>query len=385
MPQLIVIDENKKFLDFTINALANTEWSGFTALNHFPDKVDDLRLPTTPMITVIGPSFIIEKALDLALALREKNPLNAVILLTQRTSTELLKMAMHYGIYEVIEVPCTVDEFQAAIDRAQALIYRLLPSHVKPVEATEITAKVVTLFSAKGGAGKSFLAVNLAASIAALRKKSVVIVDLDLNFGDIAVMLSIFPQRTIFEAAEVIDKLDFEMLEGFLAKTKLDQVMILPAPIEPEQAELIESEAVKKILNLLACMFDYVIIDTPARFNENTFSALDISNLVILVASMDVPCIKNSKIALRVLEELNYDKDRVMLILNRANSNVGLTQKDVSKNLDFEIDGMVPSDRIIPQSINCGVPLVQEFPKSAAAKSLNALTEKLLARIEDKV
>lgn len=381
MPKIIFIEDDKRVLENLKNTLDHQRFPEQSTLDKVPKTEKELDLPKTPSIVFLGPSLKTDKALELSRMIRRNNPLNTVILSSAQASTELLKAAMQNGIFEVIDAGASSSELEAALDRAKEFLGQITTDEDK-VSVTETgKAKIISLFSAKGGAGKSFLAINLAASIGAATGKTVAILDLDLAFGDIAVMLSVFPQRTIFDAAEVEEKLDSDMLDGFLSPTKLDNIRVMPAPVEPEQAELISQKTITKILNLLSEMVDYLIIDTPAKFSDHTLAALDRSDLIIMLASMDVPSIKNTKITLRILDELEYKRDKFVLILNRANSEVGLTTKEIARTLNFDIDGTIPSDRAVPQSVNRGIPLVKEYPKSPAAKNIAAISDMLLKRL----
>ena len=199
-------------------------------------------------------------------------------------------------------------------------------------------------------------------------------VDLDLQFGDLAIMLQLFPARTIYDAAQNLDRLDADALKGYLTPHR-GQVFLLAAPLEPGLSETISAEAVAKIIRLMKRIYKYVIIDTPPSFTDHVLAALDESDESVLITSMDVPSIKNLKLSLQTLELLGFGRDRIRLVLNRADAKVGLRVQEVEKTLGTRIDVPIPSSREVPLSINRGTPLILEDPKSPVVASIMRLVD----------
>jgi pilus assembly protein CpaE len=164
------------------------------------------------------------------------------------------------------------------------------------------------------------------------------------------------------------------MLTGFLLEHE-SGVRLLAAPVHPEEAEIVTSATVGKIISLLRDLFDYVVIDTPAYLNDVVITALEQSDEIYAVTTMDLPSVKNVRIMLQKLRQLGTDMDRARLVLNRADSKVGLQMSDVASALEREIVAKVPSDRLVPLSVNRGNPVVLDAPRSAVAKSLIALSQ----------
>jgi pilus assembly protein CpaE len=200
----------------------------------------------------------------------------------------------------------------------------------------------------------------------------VALVDLDLASGDLAIMFQTMPTWTIHDAAERADRLDSEALDGFLIKhgTGVD---VLAAPPEPSLAEGIDSVAVARIITLLRDTYPYVVIDTPSAFTDQVLTALDETDQLVLVAGLDVPSIKNLKLAMHTLDQLGWQRNRMKLVLNRADSKVGLRIRDVEKSLGTSIDIAIPSSRDVPLSINEGQPIVARSSKSTVVESLQKL------------
>jgi pilus assembly protein CpaE len=234
--------------------------------------------------------------------------------------------------------------------------------------------KVITVFSTKGGAGKSVIAANLAVLMARRsRDKPVVLVDADLQFGDVAVMLKLAPQHTIVDAVGALDRLDAQMLRQYLMVHEPSGLQILPAPLEPSFADQISAAEMVQIVRVLRSFCSAVVIDTPAYFNEVVLGLIEESDEVILVAGMDIPNIKNVKIGLQTLRLLNVPMTKLHLVLNRANSKVRLDVTEVERTLQIKAESLIPSDVVVPQSVNKGVPVVLDAPKSGVAKSIEQL------------
>jgi MinD-like ATPase involved in chromosome partitioning or flagellar assembly len=191
---------------------------------------------------------------------------------------------------------------------------------------------------------------------------------------DAGVMLHLEPRHTIYDAAQASDRLDAEMLRGFLTKHS-SGLSVLLAPRSPEQAESITTARLNTIIALLQGMFDYVIIDTAGSFAETVLTAIDTSDDVLAIATMEMPSVKNTMVSLQRLRQLGYGDDRVKLVLNRADSKVVLKPGDVERRIGGRIVAQVPSDRLVPRSVNKGVPVVMEAPRSGVAKSLTGVAD----------
>jgi len=239
------------------------------------------------------------------------------------------------------------------------------------------SSQVITVFSTKGGVGKSVIAVNLAAYIAEKLDKRVALLDLDLEFGDDAVMLGMKPTRTIYDAVQAYERLDAQLLDGFMHE-HASGAKVLLAPTQPEQAESITTARISGIIDLARELADVIIIDTPGRLDETVLTAIDHSDQVLAIATMDLPSIKNTKVSLQKLRQLGYRNGLVKLVLNRADSKVFLEPADVERAIENPVLARVPSDRLVPRSVNRGVPVALDQPKSPVAKSLADLAARLV-------
>jgi pilus assembly protein CpaE len=244
-----------------------------------------------------------------------------------------------------------------------------------PAPAGVARGRIVTVFSTKGGAGKSFVATNLGAILAKRNDKPVVLVDADLQFGDVAVMLGMAPSHTIIDAVDQIDRLDESLVRSLLIKHEASGLHVLAAPVEPAFADSVSLPHMTKILDVLASFCSHVIVDTPASFNDIVLGVLEQADDIVLMAGMDIPHIKNTKIGLQTLRLLHIPAAKVKLTLNRANSKVRLDIADVERTLQMKADSLLPSDIAVPQSINKGVPIVIDSPKSGVSRNLERLAD----------
>ncbi len=295
--------------------------------------------------------------------------------MTGSLTAELLQAAMRAGVRDVLADTFTVEQLHEALDRSFGFAARLAGGPAPAVEPTS-HSKIVTVFSTKGGCGKSVVASNLAMLLHKETGQPVALVDLDLQSGDLAIMLQLMPAWTIYDAAENLERLDGDALSGYLTPHR-SGVHLLSAPLEPALAETISGEAVQRILTLLAEQFPYVIVDGPALFTDQVIAALDISHEAVLMASLDVPSVKNLKLALQTFSQLGIGRDRIHIVLNRADSKVGLRLQEVEKSLGTQVDIAIPSSRDVPLSINQGIPLAAENKRSSVVASIAKLAERI--------
>ena len=275
------------------------------------------------------------------------------ILIAPELSTELFRQALRAGIRDVLPAPVDTTQLAEAVRRGRDAGHRASgrAGHAEP--AGEL-GHVITVFSTKGGAGKSVIAANLAVVLARRSERPVVLVDADLQFGDIAVMLKLAPQHTIVDAVGSIDRLDASLLQNLLVKHEPSGVFVLPAPLEPAFADQIGADEMVRIVEMLRTFADFVVVDTPAYFNDVVLGLIEVSDDVLLVAGMDIPNIKNVKIGLQTLRLLNTPMSKLRLVLNRANSKVKLDVGEVERTLQVKADCLIPSDVVVPQSVNKG-------------------------------
>lgn len=334
------------------------------------------RLTGVPLVAVLGPSCSGSDGLEAAEKLVSDRPEVGAILIAPELSTDLFRQALRAGIRDVLPAPVDTTQLSEAVRRVvETLSVARPPAPTGAAEPAGPAGRVVTVFSTKGGAGKSVIAANLAVVLARRSERPVVLVDADLQFGDVAVMLKLAPQHTIVDAVGSIDRLDTSLLQNLLVRHEPSGVLVLPAPLEPAFADQIGAEEMVRIVEMLTSFAEYVVVDTPAYFNDVVLGLIEVSDEVLLVAGMDIPNIKNVKIGLQTLRLLNTPMSKLRLVLNRANSKVKLDVGEVERTLQVKADCLIPSDVVVPQSVNKGTPVVLDAPKSGVARSIEQLAD----------
>jgi pilus assembly protein CpaE len=325
------------------------------------------------LAAIFGPSLSDRDALALAGALQQGTPDVLVLLIRRQESGELIRQALRVGIMDVLSSASDETAVRGAAGRALEIARTLrgrLGNGSAPTDPGEgrSPGRIVTVFSSKGGCGKTFLSTNLAVALSR-NGAEVALVDLDLHFGDVAIMLHLFPSHTIYDAAQSPGQ-DALTLKSFLTRHDPSGIWTLVAPTEPTVADTINPGAIGGILRLLRSAFDYVVIDTPPAFSEPVLGAFDESDWLVMLATLDVPSIKNLKLTLQTMELLHFPKNRIRVVVNRADSKVGLRLPDVEKLLSSSVDATIPSSRSVPLSVNKGSPIMLEEPKGPVAESI---------------
>lgn len=329
-------------------------------------------------LLVIGPTVPVDEALDCVRTLRDDAVGAGIVLCPAEITQSLLHAALRAGADDVVAAaapPAEMGEvFGGVLRRTRARVGT--EEQVVPAPA----GRVVTVLSMKGGVGKTVVSSNLAVAIAGLGK-SVALVDLDLQFGDVGIVLGLEPTQTIVGAVQSGERLDTDMLRGFMVEHS-SGVRALLAPTLPEDAEIVTASRIDRILGLLVTMFDYVVIDTPPTLDEAVLTALDRSDRVLVVTMMDVASVKNSRVSLQKLRQLGYNGSLVDIMLNRADSKVYLKAEEVEEVIGMPIKYRLPSDLQIPRSVNKGVPVVLDAPRSHPARVLEETAKSIVAERE---
>ena len=315
---------------------------------------------------VLGPTVDLEAAASLADTLRVTRPTVSVILIRRRVDTSVLAEALRSGMREVVDER-DLTGLGAAVSRAEQVWRALTGSSDAPSAASR--GKVVTVFSPKGGVGKTTLAVNLGVALAQNGARKVCLVDLDLAFGDIAITLQLFPARTIADAVHLQSGLDFPVLEPLLTEYQ-DGLCSLVAPVQPDAKDTIPASLVGRILSLLKHNFDFVVVDTAPAFDEFVLQAFDETDEMLLVTTLDVPTLKNVKVAVETLDLLNFPKPKRHLVLNRADDKVGLSADQVESTLDMRIAASVPTSSQVAHATNSGEPIIIAHPRHPVSQAI---------------
>jgi len=326
-------------------------------------------------LVILGPSFAHEAGLQGVGLLLELDPDLAIVLVAGTITSSLLRSAMRAGLKDVIEAPLTVQSVTDAAGQVERKTRRQRPPAPpsEPYASPRGEGKVVTVMSAKGGSGKTVTATNLAMLLAQRHDPArVCIVDADLQFGDVCLVLQLEPKLTMVNAAHELHRLDEPLLESLLT-THPSGLRVLAAPLEPAFADEISTAAMTEIITKLRGMFDYVIVDTASLLDELLLSLLERADQVLFVLDMDLPSVKNAKLALETLRLLKFPASKVQLVLNRSNARARLDEKEIERSLKLKISAAIPSDGMVPASINEGRPVVESAPRSRVARGFDTV------------
>jgi pilus assembly protein CpaE len=307
------------------------------------------------MLVVIGPEMETNEALAFAAHLRLARPAAGIVLTRDYVNVALLSRALQSGVREVVLAGDRA-ALTAACRRSRELSRQLAAATAAEDALAAPDGRIVTVFAAKGGCGKTTLSINLAVALASGAGQRVCVVDLDLAFGDVAVSVQLDPARTMVDALPMAGHLDTTGAASLLTRYRPGLEMLL-APVTPGDAEKVPPALVGELLAVLRGMFDYVIVDTPAQFSEHVLTAMDASAHLVLLATPDVPAVKNLRVALDMMDLLSYPREIRSVVLNRSDSKVGLSLEDVERVVRSPVAAQVPSSRAVPVSINSGTPI----------------------------
>jgi pilus assembly protein CpaE len=376
------VDNLKKLLSFE----ADMEVVG-TALNAEAAITEVRRLhPDVVLMDVNMPGQDGIKATQVMTA---EPPYVPVILMSVQEDREYLRRAMQAGAREFLVKPFSGEELASALRRVNQLekLKRApaVPLEVAPavpvavVEKRTTTGRIVLVFSGKGGIGKSLLAVNLAAAMARDNKEGrTALVDLDLQFGDLGVLLGLESGRNSYQVVEAFPNVDADFIEALMPKAPGD-FRVLLGPQSPEFADLVTAEHARTILTILQANFDYVVVDTSAHLGEVTLEALERADRIVVIVDLSLPAVKEAKLALRVFQRLGITNDRIKVVLNRADSNTGITSAQVESSLEIKIAARLPTDlKTVLKSVQRAEPFVSLLPNAEISQRVRELAGSLV-------
>jgi len=331
-----------------------------------PDQLYEeiVRLKPDVAIIALGPSA--DTAVRFIEKLNAECPGTALISAAQDASPDLILKSLRAGAREFLRIPISTEELRTVLSRISEFF-------TKQVEAPKKKGRMVSVFSSKGGCGTSFIATNLAAATA----KKTVLVDLNLQAGDLPLFLGLESRYSIADMVEKRQRLDDDLVNSLVTPHSAN-LSLLAAPREADSADEIEPQHIFEVLQKLREHFEYIVLDPQHTFDSITLAALDQSDEIILVLTLDIPAIRSTQRALEIFDRLGYPRKKVRIVVNRWSKQIDLELKQVEKFLGEPVVAFVPSDyQTAVSSINLGTPLVQSEPTSKIALEIRRIAEQI--------
>jgi pilus assembly protein CpaE len=351
----------------------------------------DLSKKSAPDIVLMDVNMPIMDGIQATEILAQEIPNSPVIIMSVQGERDYLRRAMQSGAREFLIKPFSGDELIASIRRVYQLEQKKESFMAKgpaataggaaPAEAARPRAdqsQVIFFYSGKGGVGKSLIAANLAVSMAKETKARVALVDLDLQFGDIGVLLNLDHSQGITDLVENIEHMDPDFIREVMVEGPFG-VKVLLSPISPELADLVTVDHIRKIFAEMRKIFDFIIVDSGTHLGEINLEVLDHADRIVVVTSLSIPAIKDTKLALKIFDSLSVSPDRVILLLNKSDAHSEFNKESVEANLRFPITAQIPNDaKLVINSINRGNPFVTTHPESEISQRIRELVGKML-------
>jgi pilus assembly protein CpaE len=339
-----------------------------------PDDVFKQLNGAPPEVLILGPGVTPEDALKLATVFDLQYPEVSLLLIAEPTP-DLVLRAMHSGIRDVVTPEIVVNDLRVLLERACLAAASRRRGMAPAAESGHERGRVIAVMSPKGGVGKTTVATNLAIGLGKLAPMGVVIVDLDLQFGDVASGLLLEPEHCITEAVHGSASQDSMVLKAFLTVHPAG-IYALCAPRTPAESDYITADHVSRLINQLATEFKYVIVDTAPGLGEHVLATLEQATDGVWVCGMDVPSVRGLRKCFGVLKELQLLPQGRHTVLNFADRKSGLSVQDVEVTIGVPIDAVVPRSRTLPFSTNRGVPVLQSTTRDSASKGLKRLVDR---------
>ena len=328
-------------------------------------------------VLVLSPEVKEPDALGLAEFVGRTAPGTAIVLVRDHTWNGLLPAAMRAGIRDVVDMTQGSDELREAVERAIVWATNLRSASgaaVKSDGSRSQRGHVVSVFSSKGGSGKTFVTANLAVAIAEVTGEPTAVVDLDVDMGDVFTYFGREPSASIQDLMQLGEGASSERVRE-IAVEVAPNVFAFGAPPDPA-AEAPAGEAIGKFLRAIRSEFAWVVVDASVDYSDSALVCFDLSDMICLVTGLDVVGVKHLSKALDTLLTIGLPRDRFRVVLNRADSKVGLDAGDVERVMKIQVDAMIPSSRLVPTSLNKGRPVVLDEPGAEVSQAIRNLAER---------
>jgi pilus assembly protein CpaE len=337
----------------------------------------------SPDVFLVSVEEPVARALQVIEALGDALPDTPTIVYSSLADAASVRRAMVSGARDYLIKPVKPEDLARAIYGVMEQEERRRMRASGERQEAPAHGTVITVFGAKGGIGKTTISTNLATALARNTHSTVVLVDMDTRFGDVAIMMDVAVEQSIADLARHIDEMDRDTVRDYLVRHH-SGVMILPAPLHPTEWRNVTPQQITKIINLLAQSHDYVIVDTPGTFNEIVAATLESASLILLVTSMDIASIKDTALALEMLQSASVSEDKVKLMINHSTAANTLREDDVERVLEYKVFWRVPHDVNVATSTQLGQPVVITKPYARVSRSISDLAATISGTVMEK-
>jgi pilus assembly protein CpaE len=369
-PKVIIVDQDPSSRAETQRMLALSGFAVMGAAGYGMEAIT-LAKETDPQVVIAALEEPIARSLQTIESVADVLPTVPIIAYSTISDPSTIRKAMQIGIKDYLVAPLKEEDLSRSIFTVLAQEERRQQRLTGEVEAQGF-GTVLTIFGAKGGIGKTTIATNVAAALVQKTGQSVVLVDLDTRFGDVAILMDVPADRSIADLAMPDEQIDREAVQSCVYNHS-SGVEILPAPIRPSEWQSIHPGHIEKTVAVLAATHDYVVLDTPGTFNDIVSRALEMSTIVLLIATMDLASLKDTILALEMLRSWSFPAEKVKVVVNHTNESHTDARVDIRRILGKDVFWSIPYDRNISQATQLGMPIVVAKPKSKASESFTEL------------
>lgn len=336
-----------------------------------------------PDVFVVSVEEPVARALQTVETLGDALPDTPTIAYSSLADAASVRRAMVSGARDYLIKPVKPEDLTRAIYGVMEQEERRRMRASGQRQEAPASGTIITVFGAKGGIGKTTISTNLATALVRATSSTVVLVDMDTRFGDVAIMMDVAVEQSIADLARRVDEIDRDTVRDYLVRHH-SGVMILPAPLHPTEWRNVTPQQITKIINLLAQSYDYVIVDTPGTFNEIVAATLESASLILLVTSMDIASIKDTALALEMLQSAAVSEDKVKLMINHSTAANTLREEDVERVLEYKVFWRIPHDLNVATSTQLGQPVVITKPYARVSRSISDLAAALSGTVAEK-